>query len=64
MGHPSNYASVNFLWHVQKCAAVVINSRRLTNVHIRCKGLKKNTYFSLDQQWALLEELEVGLALN
>ena len=63
MGHPSNYASVNFLWHVQKCAAVVINSRRLTNVHIRCKGLKKYV-LSLDQQWALLEELEVSLALN
>ena len=45
MGHPSNYASVNFLWHVQKCAAVVINSRRLTKVHIRCKGLKKYVLF-------------------
>ena len=45
MGHPSHYASVNFLWHVQKCAAVVINSRRLTKVHIRCKGLKKYVLF-------------------
>ena len=45
MGHPANYASIDFLWLIittrtQKRAAVAINSRKLARAHTGAIGFK------------------------